>query len=50
MGAYGAEADVSCWCATAVSRFHFRDRDGRDRCTNCNGLVGAVRLDRPTIA
>jgi hypothetical protein len=50
MGAYGAEADVPCWCAPAVSRFRFSDRDGRERCTNCNGLVGVVRLDRPTVA
>jgi hypothetical protein len=41
MGAYGPEADVSCACSKAVRVRLWQDRDGRTRCTICNGLVNA---------
>jgi hypothetical protein len=37
MGAYGENAEVACVCLGLPRRW--RDRDGRARCVNCNGLA-----------
>lgn len=46
MSAYGPEADIACACGPSVREIRLRDRDGRERCTNCFGLVGTQAIPR----